>query len=148
MALSPDKQPPPIKKAALEAGHEPHADTQETAVRANQSGPRRRPALTQDAGTGSSSEPEEAYPMPKMKTSKTAAKRFKKTGTGKLRHVQPNHQHQFDEEALHRPTVSTAVVRCIGRREEDQTPARRALRHYPGSARLNESERGASKWHE
>ena len=34
--------------------------------------------------------------MPKMKTSKTAAKRFKKTGTGKLRHEQQNNQHKFE----------------------------------------------------
>lgn len=35
--------------------------------------------------------------MPKMKTSKTAAKRFKKTGTGKLRHEQTNRQHLFEK---------------------------------------------------
>ncbi len=34
--------------------------------------------------------------MPKMKTSKTAAKRFKKTGTGRLRHEQQNNQHKFE----------------------------------------------------
>jgi len=33
--------------------------------------------------------------MPKMKTSKTAAKRFKMTGTGKLRRLQQNRQHLF-----------------------------------------------------
>jgi large subunit ribosomal protein L35 len=35
--------------------------------------------------------------MPKMKTSKTAAKRFKITGTGRLRHGQTNNQHKFEE---------------------------------------------------
>lgn len=35
--------------------------------------------------------------MPKMKTSKTAAKRFKKTGTGKLRRQQANRQHLFEK---------------------------------------------------
>jgi large subunit ribosomal protein L35 len=34
--------------------------------------------------------------MPKMKTSKTAAKRFKKTGKGRLRHEQQNNQHKFE----------------------------------------------------
>jgi large subunit ribosomal protein L35 len=34
--------------------------------------------------------------MPKMKTSKTTAKRFKKTGTGRLRHEQQNNQHKFE----------------------------------------------------
>ncbi len=31
--------------------------------------------------------------MPKMKTNKTVAKRFRKTGTGKLMHVQRNKRH-------------------------------------------------------
>ncbi|MBM3718760.1 MAG: 50S ribosomal protein L35 [Actinobacteria bacterium] len=35
--------------------------------------------------------------MPKMKTSKTAAKRFKKTGTGKIRRQQANRQHLFEK---------------------------------------------------
>ncbi len=34
--------------------------------------------------------------MPKMKTSKTAAKRFKKTGTGRLGRVQSLRQHLFE----------------------------------------------------
>jgi large subunit ribosomal protein L35 len=37
--------------------------------------------------------------MPKMKTSKTAAKRFKKTGTGKLRRQQAMRQHLFEKKA-------------------------------------------------
>ncbi len=37
--------------------------------------------------------------MPKMKTSKTAAKRFKKTGTGKLRRQQSMRQHLFEHKA-------------------------------------------------
>ena len=36
-------------------------------------------------------------PMPKMKTSKTTAKRFSKTGTGKLRRLQQNRQHLFEK---------------------------------------------------
>jgi len=35
--------------------------------------------------------------MPKMKTSKTAAKRFRKTGTGKLRRDQAMRQHLFEK---------------------------------------------------
>ena len=31
--------------------------------------------------------------MPKMKTNKTVAKRFRKSGTGKLMHIQPNKRH-------------------------------------------------------
>jgi large subunit ribosomal protein L35 len=40
--------------------------------------------------------------MPKMKTSKTAAKRFKKTGTGKLRRLQANRQHLFEKKSSSR----------------------------------------------
>jgi large subunit ribosomal protein L35 len=35
--------------------------------------------------------------MPKMKTSKTAAKRFRKTGTGKLRRLQAMRGHLFEK---------------------------------------------------
>ncbi len=37
--------------------------------------------------------------MPKMKTNKTAAKRFKKTGSGKLRRLQANRQHLFEKKS-------------------------------------------------
>lgn len=37
--------------------------------------------------------------MPKMKTSKTAAKRFKKTGTGRLRREQAMRQHLFEKKS-------------------------------------------------
>ena len=40
--------------------------------------------------------------MPKMKTSKTAAKRFKKTGTGKLRREQAMNQHLFEHKSSRR----------------------------------------------
>jgi len=35
--------------------------------------------------------------MPKMKTSKTAAKRFKRSGSGKLRRQQAMRQHLFEK---------------------------------------------------
>ena len=47
--------------------------------------------------------------MPKMKTSKTAAKRFKKTGTGKLRRLQSMRQHLFEKKP------STRTRRLDGR---------------------------------
>jgi large subunit ribosomal protein L35 len=34
--------------------------------------------------------------MPKMKTSKTVAKRYRKTGTGKLQRLKANRQHKFE----------------------------------------------------
>ena len=40
-----------------------------------------------------------AHPMPKMKTSKTAAKRFKTTGSGRLRRAQQMNQHKFYEKS-------------------------------------------------
>ena len=40
--------------------------------------------------------------MPKMKTSKTAAKRFKKTGTGRLRREQAMNQHLFEKKSSRR----------------------------------------------
>ena len=40
--------------------------------------------------------------MPKMKTSKTAKKRFKKTGTGKLRRQQSMRQHLFEHKSSER----------------------------------------------
>ena len=68
--------------------------------------------------------------MPKMKTSKTAAKRFSKTGTGKLRRLQQNRQHLFEK----KPSTRTRRLdgdgrRAPRRRQEDQAPARRALIH-------------------
>ena len=46
--------------------------------------------------------------MPTMKTSKTAAKRFAKTGTGKLRRLQQNRQHLFEKKP------STRTLRLDG----------------------------------
>jgi large subunit ribosomal protein L35 len=40
--------------------------------------------------------------MPKMKTSKTAAKRFKTTGSGRLRRAQQMNQHKFYEKSAPR----------------------------------------------
>jgi large subunit ribosomal protein L35 len=37
------------------------------------------------------------HTMPKMKTSKTAAKRFKTTGSGRIRRAQQMNQHKFYE---------------------------------------------------
>ena len=60
--------------------------------------------------------------MPKMKTSKTAAKRFKKTGTGRLRHEQTNRQHLFEKkrrlaaDADVHPTDLKNVKRMLGER--------------------------------
>ena len=48
--------------------------------------------------------------MPKMKTSKTAAKRFKKTGSGKLRRQQANRQHLFEK----KPSSRTRRVEGYG----------------------------------
>jgi large subunit ribosomal protein L35 len=65
--------------------------------------------------------------MPKMKTSKTAAKRFKKTGTGRVRHQQSNrvtHLYQkrrrtrtrLASDADVHPTDVAKVKRLLGER--------------------------------
>jgi large subunit ribosomal protein L35 len=65
--------------------------------------------------------------MPKMKTSKTAAKRFKKTGTGQLRHEQQNNQHKFESKSSNRkhrldrdvdvnPADTKRIKRLLGER--------------------------------
>ena len=56
--------------------------------------------------------------MPKMKTSKTAAKRFKKTGTGRLRRAQQMNQHKFYEKS-----VAAEAAREVRRRRELGRPA-------------------------
>ncbi|MDF2820643.1 MAG: rpmI bact: ribosomal protein bL35 [Clostridiales bacterium] len=40
--------------------------------------------------------------MPKMKTSKTASKRFKLTGTGKLKRAQANKNHKLGQKSAKR----------------------------------------------
>ena len=63
--------------------------------------------------------------MPKMKTSKTAAKRFKKTGTGRIRHqesmrVTHLYQKTSHHTAAHRrrraPHRSPKIKRLLGER--------------------------------
>ena len=56
--------------------------------------------------------------MPKMKTSKTAAKRFKKTGTGRLRRAQQMNQHKFYEKS-----VAAEAAGEVRRRHERGRPA-------------------------
>ncbi|MBA3287752.1 MAG: 50S ribosomal protein L35 [Acidimicrobiia bacterium] len=65
--------------------------------------------------------------MPKMKTSKTAAKRFKTTGTGRLRREQSMRQHLFEKKPSTRtrrlaadadvhPTDLKNIKRLLGKR--------------------------------
>ncbi len=60
--------------------------------------------------------------MPKMKTSKTAAKRFRTTGTGKLRREQAMRQHLFEKKA------STRTRRLEGDVAVDPGDAKKILR--------------------
>ena len=48
--------------------------------------------------------------MPKMKTDKTVAKRFRKTGTGKLMHVQRNKRHILTKKTAKRKRQLRAQV--------------------------------------
>ena len=65
--------------------------------------------------------------MPKMKTSKTAAKSFKMTGKGRLRHEQQNNQHKFegksssrkhrlDRDAYSHPSDDMKIKRLLAER--------------------------------
>lgn len=65
--------------------------------------------------------------MPKMKTSKTAAKRFKITGTGRVRREQSMNQHLFENKPSTRkrrleadadvhPTDVKNIKRLLGKR--------------------------------
>ena len=60
--------------------------------------------------------------MPKMKTSKTAKKRFKKTGTGKLRREQAMRQHLFEKKS------STRTRRLEGDRDVHPTDVKKIKR--------------------
>jgi large subunit ribosomal protein L35 len=65
--------------------------------------------------------------MPKMKTSKTAAKRFRVTGSGRLRREQAMRQHLFEKKPSTRtrrlegdvdvhPTDAKKIQRLLGKR--------------------------------
>jgi len=65
--------------------------------------------------------------MPKMKTSKTAAKRFKITGSGRVRRQQSMRQHLFEKKSSRRtrrlaadadvhPTDLPKIKRLLGQR--------------------------------
>jgi ribosomal protein L35 len=88
--------------------------------------------------------------MPKMKTSRTAAKRFKKTGTGQS----ASHEQADASSTCSRSKSSVARARRLDRatrdvhpdrREEDQAPPRRALRRPDSTPR--ERPRRHQTWH-
>ena len=60
--------------------------------------------------------------MPKMKTSKTAAKRFKTTGTGRVRRQQSMRQHLFEKKP------STRTRRLKGEVDVHPTDAKKIKR--------------------
>jgi large subunit ribosomal protein L35 len=60
--------------------------------------------------------------MPKMKTNKTAAKRFRRTGTGKLRRLQSMRQHLFEKKP------STRTRRLDGEVDVNPGDAKRVKR--------------------
>jgi large subunit ribosomal protein L20 len=79
-------------------------------------------------------------PMPKMKTSKTAAKRFKKTGTGKLRRLQQNRQHLFEKKSSTRTrreggTTMARVKRAVGSKKHRKQVLERAKGYYGNKSR-------------
>ena len=63
--------------------------------------------------------------MPKMKTDRGAAKRFKVTGTGRLRRRQANRSHLLEKK-------SSARTRRLGREVEVSAADRREVRRLLG----------------
>jgi large subunit ribosomal protein L35 len=63
--------------------------------------------------------------MPKMKTDRGAAARFKVTGTGRLRRQQANRSHLFEKKTSTR-------TRRLGREVEVSSADRRAVRRLLG----------------
>jgi large subunit ribosomal protein L35 len=63
--------------------------------------------------------------MPKMKTDRGAAKRFKVTGTGRLRRGQANRSHLLEKK-------SSARTRRLGREVEVSAADRREVRRLLG----------------
>ena len=146
----------PEKKAVAKKAHEPrpHGDTERSRGRrrrvgtgaapnqheaaqaeiadvqppADRSAPKRsrhgRSRACIDAST-----PDKEPTMPKMKTSKTAAKRFSKTGTGKLGACSRTASTCSRRSRRPHPPPRRDGRRPPRRRQEDQAPARRALIH-------------------
>ena len=63
--------------------------------------------------------------MPKMKTDRGAAKRFKVTGTGRLRRRQANRSHLLEKK-------NSVRTRRLGRETEVSAAARREVRRLLG----------------
>jgi large subunit ribosomal protein L35 len=64
--------------------------------------------------------------MPKMKTSKTAAKRFRTTGSGELRRLQSMRQHLFEK----KPSTRTRRLDgMVGLTKKDGDRIKRLLGH-------------------
>ena len=102
MVLSPDKKAldaqkaPPPESTETSPRSAPVAEVAE-APRSPRSRPRRLPRRRSAPHPDPHPVPQEHTPMPKMKTSKTAAKRFKTTGSGRLRREQAMRQHLFEK---------------------------------------------------
>ena len=72
--------------------------------------------------------------MPKMKTSKTAAKRFRKTGTGKLRRLQQNRQHLFEKKPSTRTRRLDGMVDVQDRKSTRLNSSHSSVSRMPSSA--------------
>ena len=86
MVLSPDKKP--VKKSSDRDEPQESALVVENVVQPEE--------ILEET---SEVQEERKHDMPKMKTNKTAAKRFKVSGTGKLRRQKANRQHLFEKKS-------------------------------------------------
>ena len=121
MVLSPDKKALDAAKADRRGRRDPRARRQPTSSRTHEPAPAAEPSSLNPPA------PEEHHTMPKMKTSKTAAKRFKTTGTGRVRRQQAMRQHLFEKKPSTRtrrlaadadvhPTDLKKIKRLLGER--------------------------------
>ena len=101
-------------------GSGPHRDRSSRGDRSDRRGP-----CGHRCRRGLSGSDERDHTMPKMKTHRGAAKRFKITGTGKLRRLQVNNNHILEKKAPKRKRrLAGETDRRSWRRRPDQADAR------------------------
>ena len=121
MLIAPVKVPEKDKKAAEARPRPPRAEPRGRAASRSDEAEPRRPAEQAE----STPEPQETTTMPKMKTHRGAAKRFKATGTGKLKRVKAYHSHILEHKSPKRKrNLGQSDARGQGRRQGPAQAAR------------------------
>ena len=154
MVLSPDKTAlavrPPADEDAVAQGAEATVAPSAPVPQRRRRRPRRPPPSRPRPPSKRRPEPLDprsggsTTTMPKMKTSKTAAKRFKVTGTGRLRREQAMRQHLFEKKSSRAPAAwrptSTSTRPTSRRSSGSSAPADPATGHRT-------TKRVSTRWH-